>query len=235
MNLVNEHTAGEVAKAVKNGITPDGPSSVRRSASIGALAAAMCKSQAEMKNPTKDAVNPHFKSRYADLAGVLDAVKPAFTHNGLSIMQFPCELDDKPALTTILAHISGEWIEATIALRPTKPDPQGVGSALTYFRRYMLQSIAGITAEDDDDGNAASRPQTQPARQPEQAPAPSTMQARAKFVQRFAMCKSRDELEAIYADIGNALKDRTLTQDDRLALRQPAEETAARFPAVNAR
>lgn len=168
---VNAHTAGESAKLIKYGAVV-GESTVRRSAAIASLAVAMAKAQMEMRNPAKDAVNPHFKSRYADLAAVLDATKPALLKHGLSVMQFPCELDDAAALTTLLVHApSGEWIETTIKLRPAKADPQGVGSALTYLRRYCLQSIAGITAEDDDDGHAATHRPT--AQQPAKQPAPA--------------------------------------------------------------
>jgi hypothetical protein len=165
---VTAQSAGETARLLKHGAVV-GESSVRRSAGIAALAVAMAKAQAEMNNPAKDSVNPHFKSRYADLAAVLDAIKPVLLRHGLSVMQFPCELDDAAALTTLLVHAaSGEWIETCIKLRPVKADPQGVGSSLTYMRRYCLLAVAGVTAEDDDDGNAAThRPaEKQSAKQP---------------------------------------------------------------------
>lgn len=168
---VTAHTAAETARLLKNGAVV-GESSVRRSASIGALAVAMAKAQAEMNNPAKDSINPHFKSRYADLAAVLDAIKPVLLRHGLSVMQFPCELEESAALTTLLVHAaSGEWIETCIKLRPVKADPQGVGSALTYMRRYCLQAVAGVTAEEDDDGNAATHRQSAP--QPAKQPAPA--------------------------------------------------------------
>jgi hypothetical protein len=132
-------------------------STVRRSESIAALAKAMCAAQAELKNPPKDSVNPHYKSKYADLATVRDTVIPVLAKHGLSLLQLPSELGTDSALTTLLAHTSGEWVETTIRLRPVKNDPQGVGSALTYARRYALQSVAGVAAEDDDDGHAGSQ------------------------------------------------------------------------------
>jgi hypothetical protein len=147
----------------------DGPT-VRRSESIAALAAAMCKAQAELKNPPKDSVNPHFKSRYADLATVRDVIVPVLARHGLAVMQFPSDLAGAPALTTVLTHTSGEFIESTARLNPVKSDPQGVGSALTYMRRYTLLGLAGVAAEDDDDGHAAThRPQQQ---KPATAPSP---------------------------------------------------------------
>jgi hypothetical protein len=176
VEIINEKNAAETAKAVAGLVRQPGPSSVRRSAAIGALAAAMAKAQAELRNPPKDSVNPHFKSRYADLATVRDAVVPVLAKNGLAVMQFPCELDDAPALTTVLAHASGEWYETTMKLRPLKNDPQGVGSALTYGRRYALQAIAGVAADDDDDdGHAASQPPRQ-----QQAPASAPVKEQPK-------------------------------------------------------
>ena len=153
----------------------DGTSSgttVRRSQAVGKLAAALAAAQAEVRNPPKDSVNPHFKSRYADLATVRDAVLPVFTKHKLSVLQLPCELGDAPGLTTVLLHESGEWVETSVRLRPVKADPQGVGSALTYMRRYALQALAAVAADDDDDGHAATaRPPARPAPDPPPEPA----------------------------------------------------------------
>lgn len=170
MSTVDTTNATAAAQSVKAGKPDPEPAaaSVRRSAGIGQLAAALAKAQAEMSNPTKDSVNPHFKSKYADLATVRDAVLPTLAKHGLSVMQLPCELGAAPALVTVLAHSSGEWVENTVLLRATKADPQGIGSALTYMRRYTLQAVAGVAAEDDDDGNAASRPNDAAPRQQRQ-------------------------------------------------------------------
>ena len=151
--------------------TTDPTRTVRMSPSIAALAKALALAQAEMENPPKDSVNPHFKSRYADLATVRDTIIPVLNRRGLSVAQLPCELAGSPALTTLLLHESGEWIETTILLHPIKVDPQGIGSALTYARRYALQSVAGVAADDDDDGNAATRP-ARPVQQQQPKPAP---------------------------------------------------------------
>lgn len=146
---------------------------VRKSPSVAALAKALCAAQAEMENPPKDSVNPHFKSRYADLATVRDTIVPVLVKHKLSVLQLPCECGSGPALTTLLLHESGEWVETTIGLHPSKVDPQGIGSALTYARRYALQSLAGVAADDDDDddGAAASRPQKPAATKVEAKPA----------------------------------------------------------------
>jgi hypothetical protein len=124
----------------------------------GELFAALAKAQASIQGAQKGNLNPHFKSKYADLASVWDACREALTSNGLSILQLT-ESDD-PALVsvrTILGHESGQWVSSSLTMRPTKPDPQGIGSALTYARRYALAAMVGVAPEDDD-GNAASRP-----------------------------------------------------------------------------
>jgi len=105
----------------------------------------------------KDAKNPQFKSTYADLSSVIDAVKPALNEAGIIFLQMPAPSDrDSIALTTRLIHESGEWIESTATCPLQKHDPQGYGSACTYLKRYSLASAVGLY-QDDDDGNAASK------------------------------------------------------------------------------
>lgn len=206
--------AVEAARGVKDFATA-GPSTVRRSASIAALAAAMNKAQSKLKNPPKDSVNPHFRSKYADLATVRDAVTPALTENGLAVMQFPCELDDAPALTTLLTHTSGEWVETTIRLRPGKLDPQGVGSALTYARRYALQALAGVAADDDDDGHAATH---RPAQQHQPAPAKDNPNLRASVAQAVAQAHTPAALTELWRRVEADLTAGVLADADREAL-----------------
>lgn len=127
----------------------------KRSASIAALAAALSKAQGEMEGAAKGNLNPHFKSKYADLASVWDACRAPLSKNGLSILQ-PVSADGAHVtVTTILAHSSGEWLEESLTMTAQQNTPQGVGSAITYGRRYGLASMVGIAPEDDD-GNAAS-------------------------------------------------------------------------------
>lgn len=123
---------------------------------INELAAALAKAQGEMRNPPKDVTNTFFKSQYADLAGVRDAVIPSLSKHGLAVSQLLAEDTDGPVMVTMLIHSSGQWLKTAAKLRATKNDPQGIGSASTYARRYALQSIAGVAAEVDDDGNAGS-------------------------------------------------------------------------------
>lgn len=126
-----------------------------RSPSIAALAAALSKAQGEMEAASKASTNPHFKSKYADLASVWDACRGPLSKHGLSVLQ-PVSADGPSVtVTTILAHSSGEWISEALTMTAQQNTPQGVGSTITYGRRYGLSSMVGI-APDDDDGNAAS-------------------------------------------------------------------------------
>ena len=124
---------------------------------IGKLTEALSKAQGEIKAAVKDSSNPFFKSSYADLASVWDACRKPLSSNGLAVVQ-TTELTEKGIiLVTMLAHSSGEWMSGTLPVRPVKDDPQGMGSAITYMRRYALAAIAGVAPEEhDDDGNAAS-------------------------------------------------------------------------------
>lgn len=110
-----------------------------------------------MAGATKSAANPFFKSKYANLEEVIRVVKTAFEANGLSFVQFPISGEGTAGVETIILHESGEFISNEFLLKCSKADPQGMGSAITYARRYGLQSACGIPSEDDD-GNAASAP-----------------------------------------------------------------------------
>lgn len=132
---------------------------VQYSAELNALAGALAKAQAEMEGAKKEGLNPHFRSRYADLASVWDACREALTKNGLSVVQTLASTNDETGvvvhITTMLLHESGQYITDTLSIKPKENSPQGVGSTVTYGRRYALAAIAGVAPEDDD-GNAAT-------------------------------------------------------------------------------
>ena len=134
---------------------------MNKSESIKELATALAKAQGELDHAKKDTNNPFFKSKYADLASVIDAAKKPLADNGLSVCQV-CNIAEsgEVVLETMLLHSSGEWISGTYPIRPLKTDPQSYGSCLTYARRYCFSAITGIAA-DDDDGNSASQPAPQ--------------------------------------------------------------------------
>jgi hypothetical protein len=120
---------------------------------LNEIAAALAKAQGAMKNAALNKVNPHFRSKYADLAGIRDTVIPALTANGIAVVQTL----DADAVLTRLMHASGQWIESR-CLIPAQADMQKMGSAITYARRYSLSAICGIAADEDDDANAATVP-----------------------------------------------------------------------------
>jgi hypothetical protein len=126
-----------------------------KSEAIGALAEALALAQGEIENAAKKSSNPHFRSKYADLAEVINTARPVLAKYGLSVTQWPSYADGIVSVETILAHKSGEWISNTASAPADKLNAQGVGSATTYLRRYSLAALACI-AQEDDDGNKAS-------------------------------------------------------------------------------
>ena len=106
-----------------------------------------------MKNPVKNSTNPHFKNNYINLDGLLDAIKKPLSDNDLFFTQVMIEENEKAYLKTTLYHVSGESIESKIRIQPDKNNCQGLGSALTYLRRYSLEAICGIAGTNDDDGD----------------------------------------------------------------------------------
>jgi hypothetical protein len=128
------------------------------SPSIGKLVGALAKARKAFNPVIKSSSNPFFKSKYADLAEVLDATKDGLCDNGLAIVQPPAfrRSDNTVEIVTMLAHESGEWIKSILDMPTVKVDPQGVGSAITYGRRYACSGMLSVASEQDDDGNAAT-------------------------------------------------------------------------------
>lgn len=148
---------------------------------------ALVKAQKEMGSVIKNASNPHLKSKYADLGSVLEACQTALHSNGFAIVQ-PCGKDDHGAyVETVLAHESGESFASRVYLVVGKQDMQGVGSAITYARRYGLLGMAGLAPEDDD-GEATKAPkreaQPAPAQDAPKTP-PTPAQIADKMLLRF--------------------------------------------------
>jgi len=138
---------------------------IAQSESIANLALALSIVQGKLTYAVKDSANPFFKSKYADLESVWDACRGLLSDNGLAVMQFPglyTDHDKSMSLTTVISHKSGEYLSQEMSVPVTKADAQGAGSALTYMRRYALAAVVGVV-QADDDGNAASNPQSKPA------------------------------------------------------------------------
>ena len=125
---------------------------------VDAISAALAKAQGQIANPTKGAVNPHFRSQYSDLASGLNAIRAALSANAIAVVQTTMLAnDDTLILRTALCHASGQWIISAWPVVKLPAPPQVIGSALTYARRYTLFALVGIAGEgDDDNGNAAS-------------------------------------------------------------------------------
>lgn len=126
---------------------------MKKSESIKQIAAALAVFHIKVDVIKKDAKNPFFKSTYASLSNILDAIKIPLAESDLSFSQHPM---GENGLSTILMHKSGEWIGSYFTMKPVKNDPQGIGSCITYMRRYALAAILGLNIDEDDDGNSAS-------------------------------------------------------------------------------
>ena len=132
---------------------------MQRSDTIGELAKALAAANLEIVNPSLDAVNPHFKSRYASLGAIINAVRLPLARHGISAVQTVSTDGGAVGVTTTLLHASGEWMaETAMSALPDRATVQQLGSVITYLRRYALASITGIVGEDDDDGNASTSP-----------------------------------------------------------------------------
>ena len=147
--------------------TPPASESVEMSPSVGKLFEALANVQAELEHAEKNSDNPFFKSKYADLSEVLNTGRKVAAKHGISVTQFPVGSN---GLITILGHSSGEYIKSRMEMKPTKNDPQGVGSTLTYMRRYAYSAVLGIAQADDDanvgSGNKAPAKTAAPTKKP---------------------------------------------------------------------
>ena len=128
---------------------------------IGELAGALSKAQSCMSKAKMDSINPFFHSNYANLAAIWDVCRESLSANGLAITQVTSVEGERVVLTTVLLHNSGQWLSGDYPLSPVKSDPQSMGSAVTYARRYALSAILGIVADEDDDGEATMKRGTQ--------------------------------------------------------------------------
>ena len=167
------------------------------------LTAALKKAQLIFKPLQKTAKNPFFKSNYATLDDCIEATRSALAENGLCVVQPTLYENGVTLLITKLLHESGQEITSSYPIIPTKQDPQGYGSALTYARRYVYCSILGLVAEEDDDGNAASK-ETKTPTQPAQKPTGVISAAQLTRLKTIASKsgKAPDELKAIIAVFG---------------------------------
>ena len=137
------------------------------------IAKALVAAQSEMTKAQKGGTNPHFRSKYADLGNVMDACLPALNKNNIAVVQSMKSENGEDYVVTRFVHTSGETLECSVRLIIGKADMQGMGSAITYARRYGLMSLAGIAPEDDDGTAAVATPASRAKPKPEPKASPA--------------------------------------------------------------
>lgn len=147
---------------------PPDAMSIEQSAELGKLFEALAKAQAEMRPAVMDMKNPHYNSRYASLTSIQDAYREPLAKHGLALIQQIFFDGDAYWIRTLLGHSSGQWLSNEFKLLIEKSNMQGLGSAVTYARRYGISSLVGVVDTEDDDGNSAlpAKTETAPASQP---------------------------------------------------------------------
>lgn len=183
---------------------------MKHSAELDKLALALNKAQAVFKGASKDTENPFLKSKYADLRSVWEACREGLVNNGLSVAQ-GFGTDEKDGfIWTLLMHSSGQWLQGECALILTKRDPQTMGAASTYARRYGLAAILGITQEDDDAQSAMPKRDTKVQAPRSETPPPADLAAASEEAKRWEKalkdCITPTEVHDIWTKVPAAYK-----------------------------
>jgi len=214
-----------------------------QSENIAELAAALAKAQTEIGTVQKDQDNPYFKSKFASLATVWEAVRPVLSKNNLSVVQMPSHDESGYFVETQLMHSSGQWVRARTYMKPAKEDPQGIGSLISYARRYALQAMV-MACPDDDDGEAAMGRTNKPAESPKPAVKAKPAEAPARPATEAPNAKdTRFDGKPSLLDLHTGLNAANLTPNDFISAMQHfkqipptasdffrmKEETAAKF------
>lgn len=195
------------------------------SEAFDAIAKVFPKAQADMGEVFKTANNPAFKSKYANLSAVIEAVVPALNKHGISLLQPATFKDGHVHISTWLMHESGQWFRNTLSIPIGKTDAHSIGSAATYGRRYGLMAMSGVAPEDDD-GNLAARPgdrRDHPPRQQQAAPPAESTQPAKTLAQRADMftgalksCETKEALVRTWKQGGKVCADLDLSDPERL-------------------
>ncbi len=205
---------------------------MEKSDQINDLATALAKAQAAIMPAAKDGTNPHFRSKYASLGAVWEACRAPLNSNGLSVVQMPADAGpERVGLTSMLIHTSGQYIACTYSTKLQQDNAQGVGSALTYLRRYGLAALIGIVADEDDDGNAASQPRQSSTPATYSAPANGNSSTPGKITEKqmkmlFAIWKN-SEYEG---DLRTWVQTNYKCKVDELTVKQASEAIEALQP-----
>lgn len=163
---------------------------MKGSSELNEIAKALALAQGSMKPAAKDSANPHFKSRYSDISSVWEAIRSPLSTNGISALQDVVTEDGKVSVSTILLHTSGQWMEfGPLKINLSKADAHGVGSAVSYAKRYALCAAVGVVSGDeDDDGNAAIAKKEEPKKE-EDPKAAITLQQVVELSGLFETCE----------------------------------------------
>ena len=164
---------------------------MERSETTTRLTTALVKFQGQMLKVGKDSINPHFKNKYASLSTIIEATQKPLADCGLAVIQMP---EGENCLRTMLIHESGEFISESYKMTPQRNDPQGLGSAITYQRRYALGAILNLNIDEDDDGNQAS---TRPQRKVDIA----------AIVKELEGCQSVDDMRKVWAKVPTSARE----------------------------
>lgn len=191
---------------------------MKMSDTIGEIATALSAAQGEIQDAMKGSLNPHFKSKYADLAAIRTVIREPLSKHGLSIVQLPRAHSSHVEVETIIMHKSGEFISETLNMPVSKQDAHGIGSAITYARRYGMSAVLCI-ATDDDDGNAAvEKNAPRVVRQRSDAEAEELYNAA-----RHAANEGSDKLRSFWSELSGE-KRSLLTADKIQSLKEIASE-----------
>jgi ERF superfamily len=184
---------------------------------------AIAAAQGEVENATKSSSNPHFKSKYADLAEVLNTVRPVFAKHGLGILQSTEFNGELVSVTTTITHDSGGYVSSTASCVPAKTDGQGIGSATTYLRRYSLASMTGVAQEDDDGQSSAHDKKPAAIGQAEKM-------AIAEWSEAFKTADTAESLDSLASQLATS----NLSPASKQALRVVYSEAKGKFAKVAA-
>lgn len=186
------------------------------------LLAALSLAQGEIENAIKGSLNPHFKSKYADLAEILNTVRPVFSKHGLALIQ-STEFDGSlVSVSTVITHASGGYVTSKASCVPAKSDAQGVGSSTTYLRRYSAASMAGIAQEDDDGQTASHNKKPEPVKQELNQAEQAALQ---EWIDSF---NNADDLKVI-EDLGKQLAKATMPEKAKAELRIVYSQAKAKY------
>lgn len=169
---------------------------MKTSEQIDLISTALSQAQGEFPPIEKSRINPHFKSKFANLSDILSACVPILSKHGLAFSQGLSFFDGRQVITSRLLHKSGQWIESEMSIRPMKDDAQALGSATTYGRRYSAEAMLGVSATDDDDGEAAT------GNSNISKPAPKMVKERTEEPKYMGSAEQQIRLKAIMADLG---------------------------------